>query len=122
MTQRVTAMGLHIPPVLLARLGWREGQDVDIRVDENGITIIPVSDLERTILRRALAYLLERVGDATTVGSIRRHRDGWEVPVVLSYADHELGRLRFSDKGEFLPEASTPPETMTEAAEQAGRL
>ena len=56
MTQRVTATGLHIPPELIARLGWREGQDVDIRVDENGITIVPVSDLEERIKIRGPDY------------------------------------------------------------------
>jgi antitoxin component of MazEF toxin-antitoxin module len=121
MTQRVTAAGLHIPPELLARLGWHEGQAVEVHVGENGLTITPASELERAILRRAVGYLIEHVGDATTIGPPNRCGDGWEVPVVLSYSDRQIGSLRFSANGDLLPDTSTPPEVMSEAAEQAIR-
>jgi len=119
MTDRVSASGLTLSPQLLEQLGWQEGQDVEIQVQENRITIIPARDLEQAIVRRSLGYLMERVGDATTIGRPRRLQERWEVPVYLSYADRQLGVLVFSESGELLLEASTPPEAMTEAAEAA---
>jgi antitoxin component of MazEF toxin-antitoxin module len=119
MTERVTAGGLTLSPQLLEQLGWQEGQEVEIQLQGDRLTIVPTPAMEPAILRRSLGYLLERVGDAATVGPPRRLPDCWEVPVFLSYADRQLGVLIFSLAGELLLEASTSPQVMTEAARMA---
>ena len=68
MTERVTAGGLTLSPQLLEQLGWQEGQEVEIQLQGDRLTIVPTPAMEPAILRRSLGYLLERVGDAATIG------------------------------------------------------
>jgi antitoxin component of MazEF toxin-antitoxin module len=117
----VTEAGLRveIPPEMVEELGWRSGQQVTIRASGDRITISPTADLAQQIQSRALAYLARRVGDATTVGAPTHSADRWEVAVYLSYADRQLGVLRFSERGELLPDESTPPVALRGAADAA---
>lgn len=117
MAETVTADGIHLSSGLLAELGWPEGQLVEVQVADNRITIVPSAEVERAIIRNSLSHLLERVGDATTIGRPRRLAHGWEVPVFLSYKDIHLGTLVFSPLGELLAERSTPPEAMRAASQ-----
>ncbi len=117
----VTEAGLRveIPPDMVEELGWRSGQQVTIRASGDRITISPAADLAQQLQSRALAYLARRVGDATTVGEPTHRSDRGEVAVYLSSAARQLGVLCFSERGDLLPDESTPPAAMRDAANAA---
>src|SRR6266542_2003378 len=88
--------GLHVP---LENLGCEPGEEVAVELGPEGLLIRTREVSEEEIRHRAMAYLLEYVGDATTVDKMRRLGARWLVPVRLSYQDRRIGQLVYNTFG-----------------------
>lgn len=116
LTHEVTKQGLQLTSEELERLGWREGQQVQVQFTGRSIVISPVLSPADKIRARALSHLFQHVGDATAVGLAEWIEDRWRVEVFLSYKDAKLGHLVFDPDGNLIEEESSSREQMLEAA------
>ena len=70
------------------------------------------------IADQAATYLLDYVGDAVAAGSPHWSGDYWQVPVVLSYREKQLGVLRYSSRGQLIREESDSPQVLRERSRE----
>lgn len=116
LTHEITKQGLQLTSEELERLGWREGQQVQVQFTGRSIVISPLLSPADKIRARALSHLFLHVGDATAVGPAEWANDRWRVEVFLSYEDLKVGDLVFDAEGNLIEAESSSRDQMLEAA------
>ncbi|HID85815.1 MAG TPA: hypothetical protein EYP55_00350 [Anaerolineae bacterium] len=106
--------GLQIPEELMERCGIKEGTPLIVELHRFLIKVFPEEVTKRDIEERALVYLLENVGDALGIGEPVQKDGRWVVPVLLPYAQRQVGELIFSTSGELLLQESSTPKQILE--------
>lgn len=118
LTQRLSPGGLLVPPELLEGFGFRPGDEIAIELQTDRVVIRPAEISQEEIENRALNYLLDHVGDATTV-QVEQQGDRWIARVMLPHHQKVLGQLVFSRYGVLMPQESSPAKHMIEVASAA---
>jgi hypothetical protein len=115
----VTEEGIRLPRQVLEECGYEPGRRMTVTKSDSGLLIRPSEATSAEIEKRALMYLLREAGDLVGIRIPRREAERWHVPVVLFPEGFPLGHLKFSLEGVLLPEESTSPQAMLEAANAA---
>ena len=84
--------------------------------------VTDVADRPDEVRASALSYLMPKVGDRAGIGTPEHAGSRWLVPVVLLPEGQQLGTLTFDSSGSLLPEESSTPDALAEAAERLGPL
>ncbi len=117
--REVTDDGLHLPRRLLEGCGYSEGRRMVITATPAGLLIRPAEATPAEIASLALQHLLLEVGDCAGITAPELRNGQWHVPVVLLPAALPLGHLRYDLQGTLLPDASSTPVELAEAADAA---
>ncbi len=116
--EEITAKGLTLPSTFLEQWGMGEGTKVAIEFSNRAIVIKPEEVTAREITKRALTFLLWKVGDATGVKTPVRDGNKWRVTVVLPYLKKDLGQLTYTLDGTLVIEESNTPEELSKQANE----
>lgn len=116
--EEVTAKGLTLPSTFLEQWGMGEGTKVAIESSNKAIVIKPEEVTAREITKRAMTFLLWKVGDATGVKTPVRDGNKWRVTVVLPYLKKDLGQLTYTLDGTLVFEESNTPEELSQKANE----
>ncbi len=107
--QTVDRAGIAIPLEVIRAYGLPEGTRIAISLQKDGIHVTPVELSAEEIENRALRYLLKNVGDAVSIGPLRRTATGdWLVPICEAGTGRSIGQLCYAAAGTLIAGQSTP--------------